>query len=271
MTLSIVELDRKSAFDPTMWVERARGGKSGGYEKLGWVGNDGLLKPFIDLGNFRGDETVVDVGTGSLAVLRTVAPHVGEIIGFDIASAMIKRGDEDLPSNAGVFVGDAYKIPLQDGSVDVVTTRMVYHHLPDVADAVVEAARILRPGGKLIVSEYVAPDPSTLEFDNVAFQIKEAGRHLWTGDQLNKLIAGAGDSFRSAELYFAMLPQYSVRDWVGKSGISVEKQMKITDHYRAAPDFARRSMNIQNVSEDSDPDRDVLVDRPFAFVVAIRN
>lgn len=263
-------LDTKGAFDTTMWVDRAKGGREGGYEKLGWVGNDGLLKPFVDLGNFTGEELVVDVGTGSLAVLRTIAPYVRGIIGFDIAAEMIKRGDVDLPSNSGVFVGDAYQIPIESDSVDVVTTRMVYHHLPDVSGAAVESRRILKPGGKLIVSEYVAPDPLTLEFDNVAFQIKEAGRHLWTGEQLANLVGNVKPGFSAVELYFAMLPGYSVRDWMGKSGLSIDKQMTITDHYRSAPDFARVSMNIQNVGTNSDESRDALVDRPFAFVVATK-
>jgi SAM-dependent methyltransferase len=262
-------LDHKGAFNTTMWEDRAKGGADGGYEKLGWVGNNGLLKPFVDLGDFTGREAVVDVGTGSLAVLRTIAPYVGKVIGFDIAAEMIKRGNDSLPINSGIFVGDAYRIPINDNTVNAVTTRMVYHHLPDVKSAVHESRRILKPGGKLIISEYVAADARSLAFDNVAFQIKEAGRHLWTGDLLKNLVSRSS-SFSNVDLYFAMLTAYSVRDWMGKSGLSLEKQMKVTDHYRSAPSYERAKMNIQNVGEDNEASRDALVDRPFAFVVATK-
>lgn len=263
-------LDHTGAFDASMWKLRASGGEKGGYNQLGWVGDGGLLRPFVDLANFIGNEVVVDVGTGSLAVLRTIAPYVRKIIGFDIAPEMIKRGDANLPKNSGVFVGDAYGIPVQENIVDTVTTRMVYHHLKDVPKAICEARRILKPGGKLIVSEYVAAELSVLAFDNIAFQIKEAGRHLWTGEQLATLIVNSGAGFTGVELYFALMSGYSVRDWVGKSGLSDSKQIQITDHYRTAPDSIRSVMNIQSVGKDDDLNRDVLVDRPFAFVVATK-
>lgn len=247
------------------WATRA----AGGYEKLGWVKAGGLLDKIVELAHLQGNELVVDVGTGSQAVLDAVAPHLndgGRVMGFDISADMMRKQEGMLPKNAILFVADTYHIPLPDESVDLVTARMVYHNLDDVGHAVRETARILRPGGKFIISEYVVPDLDVLQFERMVFDIKEKGRHLWTGRQLKEMVAcnwDQGNKGHNINLDYATLPKYSVKDWMKKSGLPEETQQAVLQCYLDAPEKIVQKMGIVFTA-----DGDALVDRPFAYVVA---
>jgi SAM-dependent methyltransferase len=82
--------------------------------------------------------------------------------------------------------GDLYNVPLPDGAADVVVLHQVLHYLDDPGAAVVEASRLLAPGGRLLVVDFA---PHELEF------LREQAAHRRLGfarDQLDSWLAGAG-------------------------------------------------------------------------------
>jgi ubiquinone/menaquinone biosynthesis C-methylase UbiE len=173
-------------------------------------------------------------------------------------------------------VADALKLPYADNSVDLVTARMVYHHLEDIPAALNEALRIVKPGGKVMIIEYVLPHDFALPFERKVFDIKEKGRHLWTGPELaNTLYKAAQESLDLTEadpvsisLNYDLLPQYSVKDWLTKSGLSAVEQASIFQLYAHADQRSIRTMNMTQVKDEQTGQvEDVLVDRPFAYVV----
>lgn len=121
----------------------------------------GVNCPFI-AGVIREGDTVLDVGSGSgtdtLIASMLVGPE-GEVIGLDMTPAMRERLEENARTmGAGqvrVLDGNAEDIPLADDSVDVVTTNGVLNLVPDKARAVAEIHRVLRPGGRIQVSDIV--------------------------------------------------------------------------------------------------------------------
>jgi SAM-dependent methyltransferase len=249
-----------SAFDRDLWERRAQGG----YERLGWVTAPEPLRKIIELAGLKGDEMVVDVGTGSQVVSNAIAERLGEngkVIGFDHSPEMLRRGS----LNGRLFVADARAVPLPENTTDLVTARMVYHHLPDVDSAIRESYRVLTPGGKLIVSEYVPPDEEALAFERQVFDIKEPERHLWTGEQLAALIITNWNSGGEVLLDNDIMPQYSVRDWMNKSGLSEDIREAVLTFYMDAPPEIVKKMGVTHTV-----DGDALVDRPFAFVRAIK-
>lgn len=120
-------------------------------------------------------ETGVDVGCGlahlTLELARDVAPG-GRIFAFDnsghmVAEATARIAAAGLADRVEVRQGEATALDLADASVDFVTAAQVYSYVPQVGHAVAEAARLLRPGGRLVVLEtdwglctYEAADPS---------------------------------------------------------------------------------------------------------------
>ncbi|MGA4843836.1 class I SAM-dependent methyltransferase [Streptomyces sp. G45] len=89
-------------------------------------------------------------GTGRIAVL--LAGHGHEVTGVDSSPAMLARARERVPG--GVFLeGDVRALPVADGVVDLVTCSLALTHVPDLAPVFAEFARVLRPGGHLVVSD----------------------------------------------------------------------------------------------------------------------
>ncbi|MBN1137731.1 MAG: methyltransferase domain-containing protein [Anaerolineae bacterium] len=114
---------------------------------------------------WRGSERVLDVGCGSGDLLRGMArqrPDWATLVGFDLSPGMANRAADlaqGLP--ARFFVGDAQALPFPDALFDVVMARHVLFYVPDIDQAVAEAARVLRPGGRLLAttnSAYTMPE-----------------------------------------------------------------------------------------------------------------
>jgi SAM-dependent methyltransferase len=99
---------------------------------------------------------VVDLGcgTGTLALLLADAGH--RVRGLDLSPAMVERARAKLAAaghDVPVEVGDASRPPFEAGSADVVLCRHVLWALPDPGAALERWARLLRPGGRLVLVE----------------------------------------------------------------------------------------------------------------------
>jgi len=98
---------------------------------------------------------VVDVGCGGGLLSVPLAALGARVVGVDIEASCIRIAEEaarsrDLPGR--FVVGDAAKLPLDDGAFDVVVLSDVLEHVDRPATAIAEAARVLRPGGMFYVN-----------------------------------------------------------------------------------------------------------------------
>lgn len=260
---------RPEAFDARMW---SNGRRADRYRNLGWVGNESLLAAVIDGAglNHMPIKLAVDFGTGTGAVASVLARHAERVIGIDISRDMLRKAGE-LPENVSLTVGNVTAVDLPSECAEVVTMRMVAHHLllEDFSLAIKEGMRILVPGGKFIVVEYVASNVQVLPFEREIFDLKERGRRLWTGEQLKQEIESYlqdwGYIDAGVDLGLAMLRQYSVKDWLGKSGLSQQVQDQILGKFLTASEEVIKWMGVTLTH-----DGDVLVDRPFAHVVVTK-
>ena len=98
---------------------------------------------------------LLDVGTGTGRVLELLAPRVKQALGVDASKAMLALARSRLSgeqfAHCAVRQADMYRLPLSDGGYDTVVLQMVLHYAEDPTGVVAEAARVLRPGGQLIV------------------------------------------------------------------------------------------------------------------------
>jgi len=98
---------------------------------------------------------LLDIGTGTGRLLEVLAPRVSAGLGVDASRAMLALARSRLArpglTHCAVRLADMYRLPLADGGFDVVVLQMVLHYAEDPAAALAEAARVLRPGGRLLV------------------------------------------------------------------------------------------------------------------------
>jgi ArsR family transcriptional regulator len=133
---------------------------------------------------------LVDLGTGTGRMLELFAPRASRALGFDLSHDMLTYARMKLEraglANAQARHGDLYNLPLPDGAADAVILHQVLHFLDDPAAAIAEAARLLKPGGKLLVVDFA---PHEFEF----LREQSAHRRLgFSGDQLKRWLADAG-------------------------------------------------------------------------------
>lgn len=125
----------------------------------------GLLDP---------DRVVADLGAGTGSLARMLAPFVARVVAVDRSREMLVAARERLADleNVEVREGELEALPLKDGEADVAILSLVLHHVLEPAAVLAEAARILRPGGRLVVVEMRAHD---------RVEYREEMGHLWQG------------------------------------------------------------------------------------------
>jgi SAM-dependent methyltransferase len=153
---------------------------------------------------------LLDIGTGTGRVLELLAPRISQGIGVDASKAMLALARSRLArpglSHCSVRQADMYRLPLADLSFDVAVLQMVLHYAEDPPGVLAEVARVLRPGGRLIVID-LAPHGR----DDLLTRFA----HRWPGFSdatMRDLLAGAGMQ-RGDAVTIDAPPPLAIRLW----------------------------------------------------------
>ena len=199
----------------------------------------------VDFAAPRKGETCLDLATGPGHTAARLAQAAGFVVGLDIAPGMIAvaraRAAETGLANLAYLIGDVHALPLPAASLDLVTCRIAPHHFHDVARFVREAARVLTPGGRLVVEDSLAPDePSValfledLEKRRDATHVHSLSKAEWHGAS-----AAAGLRIVRETVY---KKRHSFDLWIRRTGLSDSEIADIAAHILAAPKDIRDAL-----------------------------
>jgi len=134
--------------------------------------------------------TVGDLGCGTGHAASALAPFVQRVIAVDRSGEMLQAARRRLRGCANVEVrrGELESLPIGDAELDAATLLLVLHHLSGPADALREAARVLKPGGRILICDMLPHDHE---------EYRQQMGHVWLGfgeAQINGLLADTGFS-----------------------------------------------------------------------------
>ncbi|CAN3993150.1 hypothetical protein MCBRY_003976 [Methylocystis bryophila] len=133
---------------------------------------------------------LVDLGAGAGRMLELLAPQADRAVGVDLSSAMLAvargRMEEVRARNVQLRQGDLYALPVTRDSCDLAVMHQVLHYLEDPARALKEAARILSPGGRLVIVDFAPHNDESLRTEH-------AHRRLgFSHEEISDLVGRAG-------------------------------------------------------------------------------
>lgn len=133
-------------------------------------GTSAELLPLLAL--LEPDLVVADLGCGTAQISRILAPFVRRVIGVDASAAMLEAARPRVPSNVELRAGQLEQLPIGDGEADCAMLLLVLHYVVDPGMVLAEAARVLKPGGRLLVVDMMPHDREELQ---------DSMGHLWLG------------------------------------------------------------------------------------------
>ena len=146
------------------------------------------LERLVELTAPKPDWQVLDVATGAGHTAYAFAPHVARVWATDITDEMLTLVREEAAkrgfANLRVAYAKAEALPFEDGTLDLVTSRIAPHHFDSIAAFLDEARRVLKPSGSLAVVDNVVPDGTVGDYIN-AFERFRDPSHIraWSMDE----------------------------------------------------------------------------------------
>ncbi|MFI5388821.1 MAG: class I SAM-dependent methyltransferase [Candidatus Eremiobacterales bacterium] len=193
------------------------------------------------------DMRVLDVATGSGNTAVAIAGSVASVIAIDIAPSMLERTRELATrkglTNVTTALMDVEALDFDDGSFDVVTSRIAPHHFIDIARGIREIARVLRPGGVFVVEDSVVPDERELDsFLNGVEKLRDPTHvRSLTAPEWTDLLASAG--LAQTKTSVCRKP-HGFAEWIARAGMDDAGADRVYAAFAAAPPAAVERFDI---------------------------
>ena len=205
------------------------------------------LARLVELAAPRDTDAALDVSTGGGHVALALAPHVARVVASDLTPLMLAAARRFIRSrgmrNVDYVVADAERLPFLDETFDLVTVRIAPHHYADARAAVAEMARVLVPGGRLILIDNIAPEDPELDACANAWEKRRDPSHVraYTVTEWRAFLAGAGLRITNLEQGRKTHPFAA---WAERVRMPAEARLALEADILAAPAHVRRYVEV---------------------------
>lgn len=148
-------------------VQEQFGATAEAYTRSAGHGDATVLAFLVSLANPRPTDAVLDIATGAGHTALAFAPHVKQVVAYDLTPAMLAETARSAAlrglTNVTTQQGSAEGLPFADEFFDIVTVRLASHHFADNERAVREMARVMCVGGRVVVVDNYGPEDAVLD------------------------------------------------------------------------------------------------------------
>ncbi|HVM44301.1 MAG TPA: methyltransferase domain-containing protein [Candidatus Thermoplasmatota archaeon] len=213
-------------------VQAYFGDKAHAYRRSATHGNRDELARMLEWLAPRPGERALDVATGGGHTALALAEAGCATVAVDATPAMI-RDHPPLPR----AVCDAERLPFRRSSFDVVASRIAPHHFPDLMLFAQEAARVLRPQGRLYVFDLTTPaDPAQARVIDHVERLRDPSHgHSWSPEEWRAALDKAG---LVVERLVGTSSTFELELWIARARMPAEREAELRRILGARPDLS---------------------------------
>ncbi len=211
---------------------------------LGWM---------VEAAAPKGTEQVIDVATGAGHTALAFAPYVAEVIAVDVTLPMLEAAQQLATSrnmkNIRFLEGSAQSLPIAEESVDIVVCRFAAHHFLHLPEAISEWARVLKPAGKLVLVDTVAPEEPELDTFLNEFELLRDTSHV-RNHRVSEWLALLQAAGFAVEVHRTWDLPLDIPSWTKRMRTPSSSVNEIIQRFHDASPLTRERFHIETNSDD---------------------
>jgi len=213
-----------------------------GEETIAWM---------LEAAEPRPTDAVLDVATGTGFTALAFAPAVRSVVGLDVSPGMLagarKQAEQQDVANVTFQEGTAEALPFADAAFDIVTCRIAPHHFLDIQKFLREAARVLKPGGRLVLVDTTVPDDDAEAggWQNGVEAVRDPSHvRNYPPGEWRAMTASAGLTVQAATSAGQGI-RIPLSDWLVRAGCTLDQSAEVRRRFLSVPAGARRAFQIE--------------------------
>lgn len=196
----------------------------------------------------RGDEAALDLGTAVGHTAFALSQTVGRVVGIDLTEEMLdlarRLAAERGFANVRFVRGDVADLPFPDASFDVVTSRYSAHHYGQPRQVLREVARVLRPGGRFVLADTIAPEDPALDTFINAVELLRDRSHV-RDHRVSEWQAMLAEAGLTSEVVHHWDVALEFADWVARMRTPPDAVAMLRVLLTEATDAARQTFRVE--------------------------